>query len=41
VQFHEAVYMAGQPIDAIIDRRESLVHLFSKTPKLKMDEPKP
>lgn len=29
--------MAGQSIDAIIDRRESLVHLLSEVTKLKMD----
>jgi hypothetical protein len=37
MQFHKAVYMGGQSIDAIIDRRESLVHLFSEVAKLKMD----
>lgn len=39
MQFHKAVYMGGQSIDAIIDRRESLVHLFSEVTKLDMDKP--
>jgi len=37
VQFHEPVYMSGQPINTILHRRESLIHFFSEITKLKMN----
>ena len=37
MQLHKPVDVAGQSIDAIVHRAESLVYLFSEIPKLKMD----
>src|SRR3989338_6731699 len=37
VQFHEPVYMSGQPINTILHRSESLIHFFSEITKLKMN----
>src|SRR3990172_9323419 len=37
VQFHEPIYMSGQPINTILHRRGSLIHFFSEITKLKMN----